>query len=81
MMSVKKAEMNTRTIVTVIINVVGWPFSKLPVRRASQRNAHFTGKRRKIVNPTAVSRTQRAVRPLPAFTNATVRARRIQPTT
>lgn len=80
-MSVKKADTKIIPRVIVIIIAVGCPFSKLPERRAIHLKAQRTGSRRKITNPTAVSNTQSAVSPLPAFTSATVRARRIQPTT
>ena len=60
-------------------NMVG-PFSMEPVRRASQRNALFTGKRMKRAQPTHAKRIHRAVRPDPAFTKATLRAKSIQPT-
>ena len=55
--SVKNAEIRTRIRVTVIMNAVGSPLSKLPVRRASHLKPHFTGKRRKRVKPIPVNST------------------------
>lgn len=77
--SVKKAEPNTRRIVAVMKNIVG-PFSMDPVILASQANAQRPGKRRKIVYPTQTSKMYNAVRPDPAFTSATLRASNTQPT-
>ena len=54
-MSVKNAEPNTRSIVTVMKNIVG-PSRVEPVRRASQWRARFTGKSRNNVQPTQTSR-------------------------
>jgi hypothetical protein len=48
--------------------------------RASQSMAIFTGNRRKSVQPTQIIRIQSAVRPEPALTSATLRARSVHPT-
>jgi hypothetical protein len=71
--------MSLRIIGTVMKNVVG-PLSIDPVRCASHKNTLRTGKRRNSVQPTHVKRIQSAVRPDDAFTNATLRAKSVQPT-
>lgn len=79
MISVKNAEPKTVSMVTVMKNMVG-PLSRDPVDRASHNKAAFTGKRRKSVHPTQHRSMYNAVRPEPAFTNATLNAKRTQPT-
>lgn len=79
MTSVKKADPNTSKIVTVMKNIVG-PFSIDPVFRASHAIALLTPSSMKRAHPTQIINTQRAVRPDPALTNATERARSVHPT-
>ena len=81
MISVKKAEIRTMNKVMVIINELGVPRSRLPVRLASQQYHHRTGNRRKIVYPALASKTHKAVRPEDALTRATVSANKIHPIT
>jgi hypothetical protein len=78
--SVKKADPNTRKTVTVKKNIVG-PLSMEPVLVANHLNAFLTGKRRISVHATQVIRIHKAVRPEPALTSATLNARRVHPTT
>ena len=59
-------------------NMVG-PSLIEPVRRASQYRMRLTMKRRNNVQPTQVRRIQSAMRPEPALTRATLRARSVQP--
>jgi hypothetical protein len=74
---VKNAEAKMTSKVTVIINGVGLPFSRDPVRLASQTKAQWTGNNINKTNAVPARRIQRALRPEAAFVRATARARRI----
>ena len=78
MTSVKKADPNKITIVTVMKNIVG-PLSIERVLRATQKSTLRTMNSMNNDHPTQIIKIHSAVSPLPAFTSATLRASNVHP--
>lgn len=77
--SVKNADPNMRRIMNVM-KLFDGPFVIEPVRIATHKTTLLTTRSKNSVHPTQVKRIHRAVRPDPAFTKATLKAKRIHPT-
>ena len=77
--SVKNADPNIRSI-TKVMKLFDGPLVIEPVWMATQKTTRLTGKRQNNVQPTQVKRIHKAVSPEPAFTKATLKAKRVHPT-